>query len=350
MGEDMAYERNLSKEFLELLKPGGALSFLVDAAKRPWRRDMYLDFQLRRDDTVMLYAGLTRLLKVQRKANGTICFSADKYFMDQTQTLQGCALPWGEKLDVTEAAELAPQIEEYLRMVEVPDYAFRKEGYVQNWLSWRFGLGRKSADDWVAIDREVVIGYEDIKTREAVWGPIQDWAKSVARELGEKPQNEFGTKLGDKSIGQELDLFLWDPVAKHLWVTEVKDGSDARGVYLSPIQVAAYTAIWRRFVEQQPRDALEGIRCITEQKTVLGLIAYATGTTLPEALTPDMFQPMIVIQEPKFKSDCWDRLKEVMPHVRSREGELKLGPMTDNLQIWQFPKPEITPLATQWWK
>jgi hypothetical protein len=258
-------------------------------------------------------------------------------------------MAWGERLEpIRSEAQVGVDLKRYLESVELPPSALAKEGRAQNWLSRRYGVGRLAADEWVAIDREVVIGYQDERERENIWGPIRDWAKEVAKRLQHDSEysGKYGVALEDKVIGQELDLLLWDPASQCFWVTEVKDGSSAKGVYLSPLQVAAYTAIWRIFARDYPADALNGISRLVDQKKRLGLIAE--GVELPEALLPGMFRPLVVVQKPNSCSTCWARLQEVMSLVQSLEDDLKCGPIIGNLPVWQLSDERLTSLDGTW--
>jgi hypothetical protein len=258
-------------------------------------------------------------------------------------------MAWGERLEpIRSEARVGVDLKRYLKSVELSPSALAKEGRAQNWLSRRYGVGRRAADEWVAIDREIVIGYQDARERESIWRPIREWAKEVARRLQNDSEysGKYGVALGVKAIGQELDLLFWDPASQCFWVTEVKDGSSAKGVYLSPLQVAAYTAIWRIFTRDYPTDALNGISRLVDQKKRLGLIAE--DVALPDGLLPEMFRPLVVVREPNSRSTCWARLQEVMSLVQSLEDDLKCGPIVGNLPVWQLSDERLTSLDDTW--
>jgi len=111
-------------------------------------------------------------------------------------------MPWGERLDPIGSAAHGLDLKRYLDSVTVSASALQKEGRAQNWLSRRYGADRRTLDEWVAIDREVVISYQDIGERESKWGPVRYWAKDVAERL--QNDREYSGRYGVTLEGKAL--------------------------------------------------------------------------------------------------------------------------------------------------
>lgn len=322
----MRYSRTLPEDFVQLLLPGGPLRFIVDLVLRSGScsTDKALDLQLREDGEtrrmVTLYRGGTAILNMRYDSRaGELKLSAHKKHQDQFQRLR-----LSQSYAIKDSENLEAEITGYLENVSVGPHHLR-EGGCENWLSHRYGrLWQK--DEWVAVDREVVIGYKDRTEKEAVWGPI----KKQFEEFVAKPPAPMGSK---KTVGNELDCLLWQPSTGEFLITEVKDGGDPAGVYRSPIQVAAYLAIWRQFVKDQPKDALDGVRGLLAQKQRLGLIPE--GVPLPERI--NALRPAIIVQDPIRKNGCREKLDAVIKQLQK-----DMPRCLDGLRLWAVEENQLT--------
>ncbi|MHB0979828.1 MAG: hypothetical protein ACYC5Q_07160 [Thermoleophilia bacterium] len=334
----MRYNRALAPAFLALLLPTAPLgAFLHGLVVAEFRgTGLTLDLHLRESNDVMLYLGSTRLLllRYQPRTN-TLWPSADAYYMGQDS--------WQFKPPYarTEVADLVAALALYLASVEVNPRHYSKEGALQNRLSYRFGPGRRSPDDWVVVDREVVLGYQNQAEKAAEWEPIKERAKAVGRKIPGHGSHNFGSTFERFSAGDELDLLVWVPGESRFLIVELKDGSDNTGVYKSPLQVAVYTAAWRHFAQKQPKEFLTSLRVLLSQKRALGLIACKFP--MPDRESLRALHPALIIQEPNTRSRSWriiDTVRDVIdrewPREAQPDGDLEPSILT-GLRIYSAP-------------
>jgi hypothetical protein len=158
---------------------------------------------------------------------------------------------------------------------------------------------------WSVVDRESVISYDGgQEEKDRIWGPIRSRAIELGRKLMSLDPKRFGTSLDKKAVGDGLDFLLWNGKDREFGVAEIKYGHPASGVYLSPRQVAAYTAIWRRFAADQPDEALAGLRELVLQKQRLGLLPDHIQP--PESNADLRFRPVIIVRNPSFNGGVWE--------------------------------------------
>ena len=317
----MRYDRTLSDEFESLLLSGGPLRFLIDMV---WEassgEDAFpLDLQLRekgRSGTVTLYVGLTKILDltIDRDARH-LRTSAHQYYLRHFGSY-GLARDYS----LADRERLREDIEAYVNARDefVNAHHYTSEGECQNWLSCRHGI-RSRPGEWVSVDREVVVGYESIAKKHDLWDPIKERLDQFGSHLPGRARARHKVEVQSKSVGNEADCLLWHPVLNRLLVTEVKPGKEAAGIYLSPIQVAAYLAVWQGFFHAQADDALAGIRRLLEQKVRLGLIP--DHVRMPERVSEEDLRPGVIVQHPNPRSSCWrsldivlELLQEEVPH------------------------------------
>lgn len=256
--------------------------------------------------------------------------------MDQ---FRACGL--NASYDIGSVEELESSVTSYLENVRVNPHQYRREGECQNWLSHRYGIHRRD-EEWVAVDREVVLGHRDEAAKRAQWGPIQARFNEFGECLPETLRTRFGLPGRKKKVGNELDLLLWQPSAGKFLTTEVKDGGDAAGVYHSPIQVAAYLAIWRLFVREQPGDTLGGLRDLLEQKIRLGLLP--DNIPLPTRIAPDDLLPAVIVRNPNVRSTCWKTLDAVLQLLE----EAMPDDCLDGLTVWAVQDAVLTEITQTW--
>ena len=343
----MRYSRTLPGDFEQLLLPGGPLRFVVDLVVRsaPCAIDEALDLQLRehgrKDHKVTLYRGDTAILHMRLDRldvrGPTLKLWAHHEYRKR---FQGLGL--SPSYAITDAEGLSAGITGYLKNVSVGSHHFNREGRCENWLSHRYG-SHWQRGEWVAVDREVVIGYENQAEKEAEWGPIKTRFDEFGVGLPALMQSRFNLPVQKKTVGNELDLLLLRPSTGEFLIAEVKDGGSAAGVYRSPIQVAAYLAVWRRFIEAQPADALKGVRGLLEQKIRLGLIPK--GVPLPKRISKNALRPAIIVQNPNRRSGCWKRLTAVLQLLQeAMPGSLH------GLGLWAVENDALTDITGTWRK
>lgn len=329
----MYYDRSLEPEFLSLLKEGGPLRPLVDLTEATWRsKNIRPDLQFR-SNTVSLYLGLTKVLQIRMDAKGNLHpSSAGAYGLKD----HGVQPVYG----LDESSDLVDDVRRFLDQVDVRDRYLSDEGYCQNWLSYRYGSTRVPGHAKpLAIDREVVIGYAHTKEKESLWEePIRQRALKIAESISDLDAKRYGSDLHLRPLGNELDLLMWEPPATFL-VTEVKGGRNAHGVYMAPVQLAAYTMVWRHFAQEQ---SVDGIKDLVRHKRELGLVKMddAEWEEFTASLATPEFVPALVVQNPKRKSSCWKKLGEVIEHIDDI-WSADWGPsVTDSLRVYTVDGPE----------
>jgi len=305
----MRYDRALTKDFEALLNDGGALRPLVDVCGRPWRQFRLVpDLQLRERNKVSIYLGLTQVLELQMNPDGSIKPTAsDTYQIHE----HGVADRYGAK----QREQLCEDVLRYLETVKVQETYLIGEGRCQNWLSYRYGPNREVGQgEPLSIDREVVIGYQDQAEKKRLWDDgIQQPALGLAATISNAHPKLYGKDLDLRSLGNELDLLAWEPPNTFLCV-EAKRGANAHGIYMAPLQVAAYTVAWR---DSDWPALQDGVKRLVQQKQDLGLVSMSVSEykTFEEGLQTPRFLPVIVVQEPKRRSSCWKRLAEVLAFI-----------------------------------
>ena len=334
----MYYNRCLENpKFLRLLKEGEPLRPLVDLTKEYWkdkkrRPKVRPDLQFR-TDAISLYLGLTKVLQIHMDKKGCLHPSAAGAYELRDLGVQ----PTYRQEQCT---DLVADILRYLERVDVDDRYLSDEGRCQNWLSYHNGAqhvpGRGVP---LAIDREVVIGYKDEgeKTelfREAIRKPALEVIKGISKA---KPKR-YGENLQKLPLGNELDLLMWDSSGAFL-ATEVKGGGNPHGIYMAPVQMAAYLLAWRDFAKVDP---LKGVKCLVEQKRELGLVTM-DGTEWNQfsaSLSAPHFVPVLVVQRPNRNSSCWKKLCEVTEYVSTMWPDGRGPSIMDSLRVYTVENPE----------
>lgn len=154
----------------------------------------------------------------------------------------------------------------------------KMEGYYQNLISRRYSLFCRPDDDWMIIDKEFTLGYQDKNTKAKWLAAPQEWLASkinLAKQNG-IPGNikEPGTECDFMGITKDGDLVLM----------ELKRHEDTSKIYLSPLQVGHYDELTRNFLEQYREDMSHSIIRMMRQKIALRLLRPA-WQTLPDKLS-----------------------------------------------------------------
>jgi len=339
----MRYDRTLSDEFESLLLPGGPLRFLIDIALAASASEdaLPLDLQLRehgRNGKVTLYVGLTKILDLTIDRDARHLHTSAHPEHRKHFGSYGLARDY----PLANEAKLKEGIEAYVNARDeyVGTRHYTSEGECQNWLSCRYGI-RSRPGEWVSVDREVVVGYESEAEKDDLWGPIKKKLDQFGNQLPDRARAQHGVDVQPKSFGNEADCLLWHPVLNRLLVTEVKPGREAAGIYLSPIQVAAYLAVWKGFCHAQADDALAGIRRLLEQKVRLGLIP--DHVRMPERMSEEDLRPGVIVQDPNLRSSCWRSLDIVLELLQE-----EIPHCVDGLQIFGVSDGDLEEITDGW--
>jgi hypothetical protein len=304
----MYYNRKLSDSFSKLLESNGELRWLFYLVQK--RPD--LDFLIGKNGSkewISIYRGLSRVLTILKtRKPGIIKLDGADAYKKISNGLYG-----QKKLTEDFSSEL-------IRLVSAVSndskfdryYNNKKEGYFQNELSRIFGICGKPNDDFVVIDKEVVIGYENEQEKDKLYEKnIREKYKILQKDISHKNAKRYGRDLNEKAIGNELDFLALDKQGKLLLI-EYKHGTNTSGIYLSPLQIGMYFDVFNQF----PRAELEkSVFEMLEQKKRIGLIN-------PKWNAPDIkdIVPVLIISEYNDRSSAKIKYQEIMDFVRAKKG------------------------------
>lgn len=278
----LIYDRTLTEDFSRLLEPGGDLRWLFEYVKI--KED--LDFQIgkhKKRQWISIYRGLSRILKITKSGKDLKLEAAKAYkeIFPELYGIRSVNSNFQKQLDyVSDQVEKRRKFDRY--------YNNHKEGFYQNKFSRRFGICGKPDDSFVIIDKEAVIGYEDNNDKKAILEEFKLKYRKLYSELLKIHGRNFGQNLEEKTIGNELDFVALDRGGRIL-IVEYKHGSNTAGIYLSPIQIAAYFELFSRI---HMEELSKSIYKMLEQKQRIGLI----NQNWSKPVIREMY-PVIVISE-----------------------------------------------------
>ena len=327
------FQRCLSPEFESCLVAGQPLRFLLKGPTIHGRDGLQLEPQLREQDSLMLYAGMSCVLVLEYRER-------TREFVLRAHTAYNLAGHGvAKRYPIADAARLATDLKGYFEAVRVGSRWLLKEGNCQAWLTRRFGVERTAPEDWAALDSQSVIGFADGHAKEKFWAPILENGRRTLAALN----------IRSRGLGGELDLLIWDPQAREFLLTEIKDGGSC-DLYLGPLQVACYLAAWQAFSRVDPQCALSGLRNLLAQKQRLGLVRQACR--LPETASDLCFRPVIVVQSPKTRSSCWTKFETVRRTLEETwhgtEASSTAPEFLARLAVYQLADEKLTNITQQY--
>lgn len=156
--EKMYYDRTLSCSFSKLIEPNGELRWLFDFVKDKDDLD-FLIGKNKSKEWISVYRGLTSLIKIsKRKSADTVNIDGAKSYKEIAPDLYKNGVPVNKNFH-----NVLVDLYENIRNNEKFDryYNNQKEGYYQNELSRKHGINGNTDSNFVIVDKEAVIGYED---------------------------------------------------------------------------------------------------------------------------------------------------------------------------------------------
>ena len=258
-----SFRRYLSQEFLGLLGPREPLGLLLAEMPEIGGTDhSALDVHFRDDDCVKIYHGHVSLLAIRYK-RGAVYGEAPDHFRNtdgyDTVTKEWLAQPG----PLMEFASLARQyLVAAIDAAPLSDYANGTEGYWQNHLSRIFGRDWCPGMDWLVIDRESILRFDNATEKSQLLGPISERYLGIRDTLQTENPDVWGKPKSRDSLGNELDFLVLGPDDELICV-ELKYGSNTSGIYWGPLQVSAYRdqfeqslALFRGVIEPKDRLAI----------------------------------------------------------------------------------------------
>lgn len=306
------YKRVLASEFESMLVKDGELRFLITDVPGLSPDDPYaLDIHLREGNKIMYYSGTTCVLTLQfrqkpKKAPITIKASAAAAY----GKYEKCGREFNDLMkewSLHEIPEFKKAWHAYLKAViqAAKDryYRNRQEGFWQNRLCVEFGRNWTPSSDWLVIDRECVIGFDNSGDKSKHYEKAFNPAMAIKGELQTSDSKKWGNP-DKKGFGDEVDMLALDK-SGNLVVIELKHGGNAKGIYWGPLQAGVYHSAFK----DAPSEVFQGIRDLIAQKIKLGLLPDAAANRMPSSLT--LGYPILAIAVPTKKSRCWGRMIEV---------------------------------------
>lgn len=296
----MYYNREISNSFSKLLENNGELKWLFDFVKK----HSELDFLIGKNNSkewISIYRGLSRVLTIiKTKETDIIKLDGDNAYKKILPKL------YGKK---STSVIFQKELEQILDVVSKDEkfdryYKNKKEGYYQNILSRKYGIRGSKSDDFVIIDKEAVICYQNQNEKDYEFSKIQPKYKQLQKEISVLNSKEYGKNIDKKPVGNELDFLALDKNGNILLI-EYKHGTNTSGIYLSPIQIGMYFDIFTSF----PRNDLEtAVFGMLKQKQKIGLIN--PNWEIPKKIKDII--PVLIISEYNHKSSAKTKFDEIL--------------------------------------
>ena len=307
--EKMYYDRVLTPEFAQLLENGGKLRWLLEFVREK-RDDLDLLIGKNKEkgsEWISVYRGLSRCISINPKGK----IDGAKTYMDKQPRLYE-----GKKFDFeNELRELLPKIKGNRNFSRY--YDNHKEGFFQNEFSRKYGIKSNSDSEFVIVDKEVVIGFDNKSTKKEI---LEDQLKTryrkILRKIFESFPKRYDKKIEQGPIGNELDFLALDKNG-NLLLIEFKHGSNTSGIYFSPIQIGLYYDIFNKYYEDYQKDFEDVIFKMLEQKQKIGLI----NPDWQCAKTINKIIPVLVISEYNKKCSAKEKYPEIMRLCRKDFGK-----------------------------
>lgn len=306
----MYYKRVLKDSTIDLLKQNGQLRWLFEFVKSHKELD-FLVGKNNRKEWISVYRGLSRIFIILPNGQN-ICIDGDQKYQDLQPDLFGI-----RSINQPFQTEIKSLINKISAQAQFDRYYNnKKEGYYQNILSRRFGICGSSSDEFVILDKEVVIGYKDEAEKQLILGTMQSKYKALQCEFSQHYPEAYGKDLSKKSVGNELDFLGLD---KHgnLLVIEYKHGTNTSGIYLSPLQIGLYLDIFNAYIARFSQELQSTIFKMLKQKQEIGLINsdWIAPASIKEVI------PVLIISACNYRSCAKQKYSEIMNICRNRLGQ-----------------------------
>lgn len=299
----MYYDRTVSDAFIKIIKQGGELKWLFDFVKE----NDCLDFLIGKNNSkewISIYRGLSRLITISMVKNikDDIIIQIDgaEAYKKITPKLYGKR--YSSDNFKNHLTELLLHVEKDKKFDRY--YNNKKEGFYQSELSRNYGLSGSQDADFVIIDKEAVIGYDNQIHKNRLYKPLQSKYKKLQELISIRNHERYGRNLEKKFIGNELDFIALDKDGNILLI-EYKHGTNTSGIYLSPLQIGLYYDLFTSF----PREGLnKSILSQLKQKQEIGLIN--PNWKIPEELKEII--PVLVISDYNYNSTAKKKFEEIL--------------------------------------
>lgn len=308
----MYYQRVIPDALKSLLMPSGKLHWLYSLVKG--RED--LDFLIGANKSkawIYVYRGTSRLLGISLRQDLVDVTAAVKYL--DLAASNGLKIYGRRKVSdlnfKDDFVRFLGYVEQDVSLSRY--YNNKKEGYYQNLFSRQYGIESNGDEDFVVVDKEVVIGYASEAVKKECFGKHRAKFMGINEYLSQVDAKLFGGKLTQKALGNELDFLAVTREGK-ICLIEFKHGSSTKGVYLSPIQIGLYYRIFAEYLSQYPEEFMQNVNGMIRQKKEMGLISQ----NWPEATLSTELVPMLVVAGHKERSSAFNTFKQVLEICRDK--------------------------------
>jgi len=182
----------------------------------------------------------------------------------------------------------------------------KKEGFYQNLIGRRYTFNTKSEDDFIIIDKEMVVGFKDEVTK-TVWNKdiianLEALIRNLRKDYNGNLPHDIHSSYG------EFDFLAmtWDG---DIIIMELKQ-DDPQKTSLSPIQVRFYNDQFHKLLNEN-KDVSTNIIKMVQQKINMGIINIPNGRLLPQKLSGKIHTCVIVGEEKGLSPTICDRFRVV---------------------------------------
>ena len=192
----------------------------------------------------------------------------------------------------------------------------KKEGFYQNLIGRRYTFNTKAEDDFIIIDKEMVVGFKDEVTKTAWNKDIISNIEALIRNLRRDYKGRLPKDISSKYGEFDFLAMTWDG---DIIIMELKQ-DDPQKTYLSPIQVRFYDEQFHKLLKEN-KDISDNIMKMVQQKVDMGIINVPKGRSLPQKLSGKIETCVIVGEEKSLSPTICDRFRVVrkifLPNMKS---------------------------------
>lgn len=192
----------------------------------------------------------------------------------------------------------------------------KKEGFYQNLIGRRYTFNTKIGDDFIIIDKEMVVGFKDEVTKTAWNKDIISNIEALIRNLRRDYKGRLPKDISSKYGEFDFLAMTWNG---DIIIMELKQ-NDPQKTSLSPIQVRFYDEQFHKLLKEN-KDISDNIMKMVQQKVDMGIINVPKGRSLPQKLSGKIETYVIVGEEKSLSPTICDRFRVVrkifLPNMKS---------------------------------
>ena len=294
---------------------------LVDCIKKsyPWiiehvKNDPELDFQTGQNKGTSwfsIYRGTGRVLTFRIGVRGHLKITAHQYYMEIAPDLS----VFDENLlneSVFNKYVTAIKNDFKLGRYYITNEGKREEGYYQNLIGRRYTFNTHPEDEFVIIDKELVLGFDGDTEKKAWNAEILDEQKSLIEESRKAFEGHRFPKDIKKQYG-EFDFMALDWEGNFI-IMELKQ-DDPQKTSLSPFQCNYYYRQFQKLLAENRDEVVKAVKAMINQKVEMGIISIPAGRSLPEHFACGV-KTCVIVGEDNFSKEIRNRFKVLRKIVR----------------------------------